>query len=390
MSDSSINDPQPREPMLGRKILAGAATGIGPFIAAQGGEPELVFEITGLDPAVIKNTRASLSLSTYVAMLEVAARETRQDNFGLIYGRDYLPERLGLIGEIILAAPTLGSALEHLALWFPWHQQATETRFVPWGDRWQLTYRILDGSIVDRRQDAELTMGMYMNIFRACLGSNWTPEIVLFEHPRPAFWKQHESIFDAEIYWSQPQNAIVFKNSKLDAAMPQADRTALAALTYELSQLTGSCGAPRFIDRVKGEIRRSLATDCISIENLSEAVGMHRWTLQRRLAEEGTSFSSLLEETRRCLAASYITQLQLPLTEIAYTMGYSEISAFTRAFSKWYGVSPRKARRHLFAPSMPCRPRLAKSPIPSPKCSAPTISATLNISSYRENTLEPQ
>ena len=351
MSDSSITDPPPREPMLGRKILAGAATGIGPFIAAQGGEPELVFEITGVDPGVIKNTRASLDLPTYVAMLENAARETRQDNFGLIYGRDYRPERLGLIGEIVLAAPTLGSALEHLALWFPWHQQATETRLVPWGDRWQLTYRILDGSIIDRRQDAELTMGMYVNILRACLGSKWTPEIVLFEHPRPAFWKQHESVFDAEIYWSQPRNAIVFKNSKLDAAMPQADRTALAARTYELSQLTGSCGAPRFVDRIKGEIRRSLATGRISIEELSDAIGMHRWTLQRRLAEEGTSFSSLLEETRRGLARTYIAQRQLPLTEIAYTMGYSEISAFTRAFSKWYGVSPSRARLHLLGSS---------------------------------------
>jgi AraC-like DNA-binding protein len=351
MSESSIIAPPPRYPMLGRKILAGAATGIGPFIAAQGGEPELVFEITGLDPTVIKNPRASMDLSAYVAMLENAARETRQDNFGLIYGRDFLPERLGLIGEIVLAAPTLGSALEHLALWFPWHQQATETRLVRWGEHWQLTYRILDGSIINRRQDAELTMGMYVNILRACLGSNWTPEIVLFEHPRPTFWKQHESVFDAEIYWSQPRNAIVFKNSKLDIAMPQADRAALAALTYELSQLTGSCGAPRFIDRIKGEIRRSLATGGSSIEDVSDAIGMHRWTLQRQLAEEGTSYSALLEETRRSLAGSYIAQRQLPLTEIAYTMGYSEISAFTRAFRKWYGVSPRRARLHLLGSS---------------------------------------
>ena len=130
------------------------------------------------------------------------------------------PEMLGLIGEIVLAAPTLGSALEHLAIWFPWRQQATETRFVPWGDRWLLTYRILDGSVIDRRQDAELTMDMFVNILRTCLGPRWTPDMVMFEHPRPAFWKQHESVFDAEIHWSQPQNAII-PDSKLDALMPQ-------------------------------------------------------------------------------------------------------------------------------------------------------------------------
>lgn len=343
--------PGQQEQALGRKILAGAAFGIGPFIAAQGGDPEKIFEISGLDPSAVQNARASLDLATYVGMLENAARETGQDNFGLHYGRGYRPEMLGLIGEIVLAAPTLGSALEHLALWFPWHQQATETCLARLGDRWLLTYRILDGSVIERRQDAELTMGMFVNIFRTCLGSRWKPDIVLFEHPRPAFWRQHEFVFDAEILWSQPQNAIIFKNPKLDAFMPQADRAALAALTQELWRLTGSCGAPRFVDRIKGEIRKLLATGHSSVDDLSAAIGMHRWTLQRRLADEGASFSELLEETRRRLARSYIAHRQLPLTEIAFMLGYSENSAFTRAFNKWYGASPRQARLQLVGSS---------------------------------------
>jgi AraC-like DNA-binding protein len=336
-----------RQPTLGRKILAGAATGIASFIAKQGGDPERIFEITGLDSSAIDDTRQSLDLATYVATLEYAARATEQDNFGLLYGRGYRPEMLGLIGEIVLAAPTLGAALEHLAMWFPWHRQATETRFVPLGDRWLLTCRILDGSVIDRRQDAELTMGMFVNILRACLGPRWMPEMVLFEHPRPAIWRQHESVFDADIHWSQPHNAIVFKTSKLGSPMPQADRTALAARTQELWLLTGSSGAPSFIHRLQGEIRRLLATDDFGVEEVSEAIGIHRWTLQRRLDEEGTSFSALLEDTRRSLARYYMAQRQLTLTEIAYMLGYSENSAFTRAFSKWYGASPSKMRLHL-------------------------------------------
>lgn len=347
MTCSPSSEPCARNPAFGRKILAGAATGLGSFISLQGGEPEKIFELTGLDPSAIEDTRQSLDLATYVAMLENAARETEQDNFGLLYGRGYRPEMLGLIGEIVLAAPTLGAALEHLALWFPWHQQATETRFVAMGDRWALTYRILDGSVIDRRQDAELTMGMFVNILRACLGPRWTPEMVLFEHPRPALWTQHESLFDANIHWSQPYNAIVFKTEKLDASMPQADRTALAARTQELWRLTGSSGAPSFINRVKGEIRRLLATDGFGVDEVSEAMSMNRWTLQRRLGEEGTSFSALLEDTRRGLARHYMAQRQLPLTEIAFMLGYSENSAFTRAFSKWHGASPSKMRLRL-------------------------------------------
>lgn len=331
---------------VSRRILAGAATGIRPFICAQGGAPDDVFDRVGLDGEAIENSRALLDLAAYVNLLEQAARQTGQDNFGLLYGRGYRPDMLGLIGEIALAAPTLGSALETLATWFPWHQQATETRLTRWNGRWQLTYRILDGSIIERRQDSELTMGMFMNVLRACLGPCWTPEIVFFEHPRPDHWKPHEAVFDAEIFWSQPTNAILFRTDALDRPMPKANRENLVRLTGELGRLTGSRGAPRFIDRIKGEIRRKLASGDFHIEAVAEQAGLHRWTLQRRLAEEGVSFSDLLEETRRGLARGYLAQRHLPLTEIAYMLGYSEMSAFTRACRKWYGTSPRTLRGH--------------------------------------------
>ncbi len=175
-----------------RNILAAAANGVSDFIVTSGGRPEIVFERAGVDAACLGDRRRTLDLAGYVAMMEEAARETHNDNFGLWFGQRYRPEMLGLIGEITLAAPTLGSAIEHLALWFPWHQQATETRLVRRDGFLQLEYRILDGSIVDRRQDAELTMGMFANVFRACLGSSWTPERVLFEHARPPEWRDHE------------------------------------------------------------------------------------------------------------------------------------------------------------------------------------------------------
>lgn len=335
---------------VSRRILAGAATGIRAFISAQGAEADDVLDRVGLDGQTIEDSRALLDLATYVNLLEQAARQTGQENFGLLYGRGYKPDMLGLIGEIALAAPTLGCALETLAAWFPFHQQATETRLTRWNGRWQLSYRILDGSIVDRRQDSELTMGMFMNVLRACLGPGWTPEIVFFEHPRPDHWKPHESVFDAEIFWGQPTNAILFRTNALERPMPHANRVRLMRLTAELGALTGSRGAPRFADRIKGEIRRTLALGDVHIDAIAEQAGLHRWTLQRRLAEEGVSFSDLLEDTRRCLARGYIAQRHLPLTEIAYMLGYSEMSAFTRACRKWYGASPRTLRCALPGP----------------------------------------
>lgn len=328
-----------------RNILAAAANGLGDFIAQTGGQPEVVFERIGVDPACLGDKRTALDLADYVAMMEEAARATRHDNFGLWFGQRYRPEMLGLIGEIALAAPTLGSAIEHLAQWFPWHQQATETRLARRGEFLRLEYRILDGSIVDRRQDAELTMGMFANVFRACLGPHWAPEAVLFEHARPMAWREHETAFDAEARWSQGTNALVFRDRGLSRPMPAGDLSRLQSLTSDLAAVAGSCGAPSFVDRLRGEIRRRLATGEVGIDEVAETLAIPSWTLQRRLAGYGATFSGLIEQTRRELARHYLAQVHLPLGDVAFLLGYSEPSAFSRAFTRWYGTSPRAWRR---------------------------------------------
>ncbi|WP_315741709.1 MULTISPECIES: AraC family transcriptional regulator [unclassified Bradyrhizobium] len=328
-----------------RNILAAAATGVADFIVQTGGRPEAVFERVGIDPTCLGRKHSALDLADYVAMMEEAARETGNDNFGLRFGQRYQPHMLGLIGEIALAAPTLGSAIEHLALWFPWHQQATETRLARRDGFLRLEYRILDGSIVDRRQDAELTMGMFANVFRACLPSGWAPEIVLFEHARPTAWRDHEAAFDAEVEWSQGTNALVFRDRGLDRAMPHADLSRLQRLTSDLADVAGSRGTPAFLDLVRGEIRRRLSAGTIHLEEIADALSTTSWTLQRRLADLGATFSDLIEATRLDLARHYLRQAHLPLGDVAFLLGYSEASAFSRAFSRWTGCSPRQWRR---------------------------------------------
>ena len=77
-----------------------------------------------------------------------------------------------------------------------------------------------------------------------------------------------------------------------------------------------------------------------TLEEAAEALSISPWKLQRRLAEAGVTFKDLVEGTRRKLALTYLKQPHLPLTEIAFLLGYSELSAFSRAFHRWAGVPP--------------------------------------------------
>jgi len=328
-------------------VLAAAACGVTDFIKSQGGQPDHVLQRAGVPERNLDQPTLALDLGAYVRMMEVAAEETRNENFGLLYGRHFQPNMLGLIGAIALAAPTLGAALENFARLFPFHQQATETRFYRDGGFLRLEYRILNGSIVERRQDAELTMGMFANVVRACLGAGWMPEEVHFEHARPGEWRQHESVFDAPVHFGQRTNALLLRDRNLDSRMPTGDLARLTALTNSLVGVAKNTGELSLVDRVKTEIRGHLSIGYAHIEEVADALEMPRWTLQRRLADDGLIFSDLMEQVRRELSMVYIHQHHIPIADVSFLLGYSEVSAFSRAFRRWFGVSPNGMRQRL-------------------------------------------
>lgn len=114
--------------------------------------------------------------------------------------------------------------------------------------------------------------------------------------------------------------------------------------------LAGGTGRLGFLERVAGEIRSRLPEGRAGIEEVAAALDLARWTLQRRLAEQGVSYSALTERVRRDLACLHLRQRHMPVADIGFMLGYSEISAFSRAFSRWTGLSPQAYRQKA-----PCR-----------------------------------
>jgi len=332
-----------------RNVLAAATTGFTGFLSRNGGAAERVFACVGLVEDQLTDINRPLDLSSYVRMMELAAAETGNENFGLWFGQQFKPEMLGLIGGIALASPTLGAALANVARLFPYHQQATHTAFTRQRDLLSLEYRIIDGSILERRHDAELTLGMLANIFRHCLGANWAPEAVHFEHPKPAEWRQHFHAFSAPVYFGQRTNALIFRDDRLHQRMPQGDLHRTNVLSEQLVRISGSIGTLSLLDHVKGEIRSHLPGGILYVETIADAVGLQRWTLQRRLMAYGLSFSGVIDLVRRELAERHIRQRYVTVLEMSDILGYSELSAFSRAFRRWFGVSPQKFRARLFA-----------------------------------------
>jgi AraC-like DNA-binding protein len=290
-----------------------------------------------------------LGLDRYCALFEQAARRTGDSNFGLWFGHQFEPRDLGLWGYAAVSAPTLGSALETLVDLFPLHQESSAMHLerTPAG-MIRLEYQIEAPAIVARRQDAELSLGMFQNLIRECLGRSWAAEEVHFEHPQPECWREHERAFDAPVYFSRPTNALIFRERALGMPMPARDARLAATMRTCLEQLSLRNSAPASVGmRVRNLVRAMLPDGCPTLEAVAARLRMAPSAVQRELAAEGLSYRDLVEDTRRTLALAYMRERQLPLSEIALLLGYSELSAFSRAVRRWTGASPSAVRAKL-------------------------------------------
>lgn len=327
-------------------VLAPAATGVDRFINRHGGDVDQIFGEAGVDPECIGNPTVGMYLKSFCNLFECASTNTQHDNFGLWFGNQFQPNDLGLWGYAAISSPTLGTALDNLIDLFRFHQQCSMMRLATTNKKLiQLEYQVRDPQILQRRQDAELSLGMFLNVIRECLGSDWQPEEVYFEHPKPENSREHENAFNAPVFFSQRVNAIVFSPEILERRMPNCDLKLMSLTRVCLESLhTETPFSQNLTDRIRNIIRIKLADGYPSLESVAESVYMSPSAIQRNLAWEGLTYTELVEETRKNLAEMYFKQRNLSLSEIAYLLGYSELSAFSRAFRRWTGYSPREFR----------------------------------------------
>jgi AraC-like DNA-binding protein len=322
-----------------------ATAGLLPFLAEIGADADRIFGPVGLDAArVSEASDGTVALASYVEVMEQAARQSGCDTFGLRYGRQFPASGHGIVGDIALSAPTIGMALRHFVDLFPLHQEATQMSLRSDGGLLRLEYRIGDWRIYERRQDAELTIAMFKNVLRHAYGPDFQAEEVHFEHPASGDSIEHEMSFDAPVYFAQRTNAIVFRPRDLGRAMPGADARVFSRLMAEVSCRRLPWNKIPLIERMRAESRSRLADGYPAIEDVAEALGVARWTLQRRLAVSGLTYSDEVQEVRRVLALSYLGFPHLSISTIAQLLGYAELSPFSRACKRWFGVSPEQVR----------------------------------------------
>jgi AraC-like DNA-binding protein len=176
---------------------------------------------------------------------------------------------------------------------------------------------------------------------RELWGSRWAPEEVLFSRAKPADVGAYRRFFHAPCRFDRERTAILFPATLLNNPMPEANPEWLRTLEHQALKI----GKGELLSRLRRALRILLLSGRSSAREVAALLFLHRRTLDRRLRDQGTNFRQLLDEVRFEVARQLLDNTQLPLTDIAASLGYSESSAFTRAFRRWCGAAPSRRRR---------------------------------------------
>lgn len=327
-------------------ISLAAATGLIDAIKSAEGDPDQILRTVGLDRADLSRPDGFMPCADFARILEEAARATGDECFGLHFGEHYQPKNIGPFIYVVLNSPTIAAALDNIIRYLRVHNAAAEVTVTTEGPRTFLRQTLIGVPVEDARQQSEYSVAVALNTIRMMVGSRWVPMEVQFAHQPPRQTSEHLRVFGAPVSFAAPTNALVFDPEFVERQVPSADerlypimRRYLEQVLQEMPRETDELASVR---RAVGEIMREGDP---KLADVARKIALSPRTLQRRLKEQGLDFKGLVDDTRRRFSLNYLKDPQHTLTEIAYLLGYSEVSAFNRAFKRWTGTTPVSYRR---------------------------------------------
>ena len=333
-------------------ISLAATTGLAEAVEAAGGDVERVLRPFHLDRKRLANPHGFMPGADFARLLEEAAAVTGDDCFGLHFGARFNPKDVGPLAYVILHSPTIGVALANAGRYLRVHNQGATTKYVREPPLAYLQHVLTGVPEELRRQHAEYSLALALRTIRLMAGSTWSPLEVQFEHKAPELTSEHVRIFGAPVTFGCVAGTFVVDLEFAERQIPAADARLYPILTRYLEEMLAAMPPEdTFLTSVRHAIGAALLEGKPGLTAVARGLALGARTLQRRLTESGADFKTLVDDTRHRLALRYLADPKNTLAEIAYLLGYSETSAFNRAFRRWTGSTPLQYRRGKLRPS---------------------------------------
>jgi len=265
----------------------------------------------------------ALTLSDKLSHLwELVVAQSGDPLIGLKISSPHRLGWLGVMGHIMLVSPTVQSSIERC------HGNTRVGLVLPGAQR------------VVPQQRYDFVWCVLLRSLRCAAGrDDIAPVVVKYTFPEPANAHIYQETFGCPVKFNMPQNVMEFSDTDLVMALPANPPLAAGSGAPVLASLA-KAEPPTFSAKVQALLASLLPKGPPHRDDVAAQLMMSERTLQRRLAEEGTSFTNLVDDTRRELARQSLSCGELSLKMLSFQLGFSEPSAFYRACKRWFGMAP--------------------------------------------------
>ncbi len=320
----------------------GASAAIPGLLKRFGQNPSEFLAANGFAADVLENPENLIALADLGRLIHACAAATKCPHFGLLIGQQASTRSLGLVGQLMRNAPTLGSAIYDLCV----NQQRYVKGSVIYLSVQEKTaalgygIHLPDMQGIEQANDLAMAMGFKMMSELSGLA----PEEIWIARRAPDDVRPYVQLFGRMPIFDAHQSALVFPSKFLNRPVIGAD----AKVRKELEKVVANywlVQQPSIKDQVVRILRARSVCGHATLAKVAEELGIHPRTLNRKLESEGTNFRSLLTVGKLETSRQLLSNTRMKITDIAHALGYSETSAFTRAFQNWTGKSLVECRR---------------------------------------------
>jgi AraC-like DNA-binding protein len=313
-------------------------------IEDHGINPGPLFEKHGIAAAARFDPNARVSYVKSDRIMAEGVQLTGDAFFGLKEAEYFLSTHIGPLGFAWLASTSLRSALNRLQRYIKVIHEKMELGFQ---ENEGVLVITMDADIAseDAYQRDCSCLSVLTKMCRFIYGEDWNPLKVTVAYPPPQDSSYFFSLFRCPVEFNADGNSIHISSEQADERLSGANRQLAQLNDHIVVRYLAGLDRDDIVNRVKTVILESLGEGGVTETAVAESLHTSTRNLHRKLASENTSFKNLLLEIRTELASQYINDRSLSLTEISYMLGFSEISAFSRAYRRWTGGSPSEARK---------------------------------------------
>jgi AraC-like DNA-binding protein len=336
--------------MPDQTVAAGYTRALLDYAVCRGADRRALIAHSGIDPNDLNDQDNRIPLARCVQLMNAAIALCNDPAFALRFGEAVTTEDMGVALMIAGVAETVGEARtqmnRHARLIRDDDSGGGSDHLALVRDRSGVWLESTGGAHAGRQYLVEAGFAWTVHETRRMLETHHQGmpflKAIHFTHEEPGYRAEYDRVFGVPLVFASDRNAMLIEENFLSLRMPGANAYVSRVLSKHAEALLERLENSKTIrGRVESFLIPGLNTGDTSMQAVARRMGLSRQNLFRKLKAEGVTFEKVLDNLRRRMAIHYLEEESLPVNEVAYLLGFSEPAAFSRAFKRWTGSSPR-------------------------------------------------